>query len=724
MKKLFFLLFILFSFHGRAQLNKDSLYSVWKDEKQTDSVRLMAMWFLCYDCFLFNNPDTSYKLAQQMYDFAKKTGQLKFQGHALGTQGAACYYLGKHDLSIECHKRSLQISTKLGNKGAQASALNNIANVFRDQGKAADALIYFRKSLKLNEQLNNKLGISTVMGNIGAVYSDQNDFKNARIWYERAYALKKELKDPLGISLSLASIGNCYADEKMYDSAMVCQKKALAIRKTINNKDGMAYCYHSIGEILEHQGILDSALIYYHRSLALFDELKSNPGITDICHALCNAYRVQGQYKKAIPYGKRALKIARESGLVESIRNACGALFRCYKLTGQYNNALDMYEFYILMRDSILRTENQQALIQQQFQYEYDKKSISDSLDYVQQQKVKEIAHTSELKHEQNQRYILYGGMAFLFLLGALVFRSYRLKRKDNLLIAAQKKEVERQKELVEEKNHEILDSINYAKRIQDAILPPDEFIKSCLPDSFILYKPKDIVAGDFYWLESVESDNDKQPVSHIIFAAADCTGHGVPGAMVSVVCHNALNRSVREFGLTDPGKILDKTRALVVEQFGKTHGEVKDGMDISLCSIKFRNKVEKVSEIPNPPSEMSLQWAGANNPLWILRNGQLIEFSPDKQPIGYSDTVRPFTTHSVSLLTGDIIYIFTDGYQDQFGGPKGKKFKASDLKELLLSIRNKSMNVQKSVLDETLTEWKDELEQVDDICIIGVRLS
>ena len=262
-----------------------------------------------------------------------------------------------------------------------------------------------------------------------------------------------------------------------------------------------------------------------------------------------------------------------------------------------------------------------------------------------------------------------------------------------------EKKAVELQKEIVEEKNTEILDSITYAKRIQSAILPPAKLVKEYLADSFILYKPKDIVAGDFYWMEQKEGKT--------LFAAADCTGHGVPGALVSVICNNGLNRSVREYGLIKPGEILDKTREIVIGEFEKSDEEVRDGMDIALCSIDG-NKVE---------------YAGANNPLWLIRNGELIELKGDKQPIGKYDAVTPFTTYELELEKEDTIYIFSDGYSDQFGGEKGKKLKSSNFKKLLISIQNKSMEEQKNFLDNSFESWRGDLEQLDDVCVIGVRI-
>jgi len=251
----------------------------------------------------------------------------------------------------------------------------------------------------------------------------------------------------------------------------------------------------------------------------------------------------------------------------------------------------------------------------------------------------------------------------------------------------------------LKEKHQEITDSISYAKRIQTAILPSRKLVKEYLKDSFIIYKPKDVVAGDFYWMENNEN--------HLLFAVADCTGHGVPGAMVSVVCNNALNRAVREYGLSLPGEILDKTREIVIQEFEKSEEQVKDGMDIALCSL----------------SGTKLAYAGAHNPLWIIRNGALMETKANKQPIGKFDKIDPYHTHHFDLEKGDTIYLFSDGLVDQFGGTDGKKLKAKHFKELLLSIQDKPMEEQSTFIENAFDQWKGKLEQVDDVCVIGVRI-
>jgi len=292
-----------------------------------------------------------------------------------------------------------------------------------------------------------------------------------------------------------------------------------------------------------------------------------------------------------------------------------------------------------------------------------------------------------------------------MVVIGIIIFWNRSLQKQIAKRIEAEEKlqaslkEIHHQKLIVEEKSQEITDSIEYAKTIQSAILPSSKVIDEFLKDSFVLYKPKDIVAGDFYWMEA--------KADRILFAVADCTGHGVPGAMISVVCNNALNRSVREYNLSDPGQILDKARDIVIQEFEKSETEVRDGMDIAICSL----------------IEDKLEYAGAHNPLWIIRNGILIETKANKQPIGKFENLQPYKTHSFQLEKGDTIYIFSDGYSDQFGGIRGKKYKTTNFKNFLLSIQENSMEKQFSLLDAEFEKWRGSMEQIDDVCVIGLRI-
>jgi serine phosphatase RsbU (regulator of sigma subunit)/ligand-binding sensor domain-containing protein len=308
-----------------------------------------------------------------------------------------------------------------------------------------------------------------------------------------------------------------------------------------------------------------------------------------------------------------------------------------------------------------------------------------------------------------------YAGYVLVLMLlvyGTIVFSTRRVKRQKEHLegvvrertaeVVAQKEEIEMQKELVEEKNKDIMDSIKYAKRIQNAILPHDDIMRRSFRDALVLFKPKDIVSGDFYWM--------KQKGNKSLFAAVDCTGHGVPGAFVSIIGNNGLNRAVNEYGLNEPAAILDRLTQVVEEAFAQEGGsDVKDGMDIALCALDR--------------DSLTLEYAGANNPLYIIRNGELTEIKADKQPIGQFDGRKPFTNHVIPVQKDDFIVVFSDGYADQFGGPEGKKFKYSTLKKLLVDLSGKPMTDIRRELLATFDDWKGDHEQIDDVCIFGVRV-
>jgi serine phosphatase RsbU (regulator of sigma subunit) len=324
----------------------------------------------------------------------------------------------------------------------------------------------------------------------------------------------------------------------------------------------------------------------------------------------------------------------------------------------------------------------------------------------------------SQLPEFISKQYYIYAQLIMF----TVIFFVVQYFRKEN---EEYESELEEKNKMIQEKNHEIIDSITYAKRLQQAIMPPEKEIYDNVPESFILYKPKDIVAGDFYFAD--------HKGDYFFIAAADCTGHGVPGAMVSMICSNALKRAVEELGLTKPGEILDKVTEFVIDTFKKSDFEIKDGMDISLAVINIKTH--------------QLAWAGANNPLWyipaeekagspnertsvaaqILPNLEkfegLKEIIANKQPVGKSDKCTRFTTHILNLTKGSMLYLFTDGFADQFGGPKGKKFMYRQLAELIYSIRNLSMKEQREKLERAFMSWKGEQEQIDDVCIIGLKI-
>jgi len=614
---------------------------------------------------------------------------------------------GFYPKAIENFSNSLKINEELGNKEDIANTLNNIGIIYKNQGNQAKAIDYYSRSLKIREEIDDKKGIATSLNNIGLIYHEQEDYEKALEYYNRCLQLNEKIEDKQGIATSLNNIGLIYHDQKNYDKALDYYSRCLKLKEEIGDKKSIATSLNNIGTFYNDQGNYEKSIEYQTKSLKIREEIGDKKGIATSLNTIGLIYKNQGKFTKAINYGERSLSIAREIGAPNEAAEAANALFKVYKEVNQNKKALEMYELYITLKDSIDSEKNRKEVIRQEYKYQYEKQAVADSIKNEELQKVKDAqlaAQRAENKQQKMKSYFLYVGLFFTLFFGAFIFNRFRITKRQKGIIESQKKQVDMAFNKLDEKNQEILASINYAKRIQSAILPSDKLINEYLPDSFVLYKPKDIVAGDFYWLEYSNGT--------ILFAAADCTGHGVPGAMVSVVCNNGLNRSVREYNLTNPGEILDKTREIVIHEFEKSegensYGEVRDGMDIALCSLNGDK----------------LYYAGAYNPLWIIRKGILLEAKADKQPIGKFDKQIPFTTHCFDLEKGDTIYLFSDGYADQFGGPKGKKFKTKAFLDLILSIQNEPMPNQKLLLNEAYENWRGNLEQIDDVCVIGVKI-
>jgi serine phosphatase RsbU (regulator of sigma subunit)/Tfp pilus assembly protein PilF len=618
---------------------------------------------------------------------------------------------GKNDKALVYYSKSLRIKEKLGADLARIHTLIQIGTVFKDQGDFGEAITNYTQALKISEKLNNENGVANSLNSIGNVYLDQKDYNKALDYYTRSLNIKKKLKNINGLDNALNNIGLVHEYMGDYEKALDFYQESIILMVQNNNKIGHSMVLNNIGNIYLNQNNYKKALEYQTKSLQLKEELGDKKGIATSYLNIAAIYNQQGIFSKALEYNSKALALAKESKAIKVIEGSARELWELYKDLGRYEESMTMYELYISTRDSIESEENQKAVIRQEYKYEYEKQAAEDSIKTAEADKVKDAQllaekaenkrHELEAKQQKEQKMYLYGGLALALLFGGFIFNRFRVTSKQKNIIEEQKIKVDEAFDELEEKNTEILDSINYAKRIQSAILPPTKLVKEYLKQSFILYKPKDIVAGDFYWLEPTENG--------ILFAAADCTGHGVPGAMVSVVCNNGLNRSVREYGLTEPGDILGKTREIVISEFEKSEEDVKDGMDIALVSLQGS----------------TLKYAGAHNPLWIIRKGdsEIQEIKANKQPIGKYDDPKPYTTHTIELNGGDSFYIFSDGYADQFGGERAKKFKTANFKRLLLSIQNESMERQKELIDDAFEAWKGQLEQLDDVCVIGLRI-
>ncbi|OFY96316.1 MAG: hypothetical protein A3K10_16365 [Bacteroidetes bacterium RIFCSPLOWO2_12_FULL_31_6] len=728
-----------------------------------DTIKIAAINYIVEECY---NEKVWPKYNDYLYQFLikkikKDNSSIKDDNIkywlSISIHNKAYYFDEQGDFknALKYYNLSLKVREHFGSEVEIGEALNYLGYFHKKHGNILEAVEYYHKSLKIREKIGDKEGEATNLNNLGVIFMTQDNISLSLEYFKKSLKIRQEIGFKFGVAESFNNIGylyHFYGDpncKKNKDTCLLEGKikaldyyhKSLVIREEINNKKEIAMSLNNIGAIYEAIGDplcklspkkckeigLQKAMEYYTKSLKLREESNDKIGVGISYNNMGGVYLKLGDREKAKFYITKALSIYQKMGSPVNIGNSSNLLAEIYEQENKGMEALKMYRLHIRMRDSLNNESTQKASIEQKTKYEYEKQKALD--DVVNEKK---LAIEKEAKAKQKViTYATAGGLGLVAIFLIFVFNRLQVTRKQKTVIEQQKTVVEKAHHELEEKNKEITDSIQYAKRIQNAILPPTKLVKEYLPQSFILYKPKDIVAGDFYWMEH---KNGK-----ILFAAADCTGHGVPGAMVSVVCNNGLNRSVREHGLTEPGQILDKTREIVIQEFEKSDEEVKDGMDISLCGLDLNNN--------------KLTWSGANNPLWIIRssrhsgldpesvdkiphqvrnddaqyrndgNFELIEYKADKQPIGKYTEAKPFTTHEIQLQKDDSIYIFTDGYQDQFGGEKGKKFKAAKLRELLLSIQHEPMEKQREIIDQSFETWKGSLEQVDDVCIIGVRV-
>ena len=663
MRFLKYILILFLSLSNYAQ-NLDSLWKVYNDKKQADTNRLKAIQAIAWS-YKSNKPDTFIFLAEQELRFVSK---------------------------LPLSERKLWT----------ASVFNDIGVVFIEKSNFPKALEFLLKALQLQEEIANKKGIGNCYSNIGRVYESQYNYPTALENYLKALKIRESINDEKGIGDCYGNIGNIYFYQNDYSKALDYYFQSLKTKENLGDKMGQAVCYGNIGNIYERQEKYIEALDFFLKSLKAAKEIGYKQALGLGYNNISVLYNNLVNFKLAILYGDSALQVCKEIKDIDDERLTYENLADIYAKNGRYKEAYDYHVKFKGLTDSIFNADNSKQLGDLKTQFEVEKKEA----ELKAKAEAQEAINAEEKKRQQFIIYAVVGVLLIVTFFSGLLYKRFILTNKQKEIIELKSKETEEQKYLVEEKQKEIIDSITYAKRLQRAILPADAEIKKYLPDSFIYYKPKDIVAGDFYWMEHLDDLT--------FIAAADSTGHGVPGAMVSVVCSNALNRAVKEFGLRDTGKILDKTRELVLETFEKSGEEIKDGMDISLLSISRQKNGVKTT----------IQWSGANNALWYISGKELTEIKADKQPIGKTDKPVPFTTHNLELTkTGGVFYLMTDGYPDQFGGTKGKKFKYKQLKEKLLANGAKILEEQKNILTLLFEEWKGNLEQVDDVTIIGIRI-
>jgi serine phosphatase RsbU (regulator of sigma subunit) len=525
-------------------------------------------------------------------------------------------------------------------------------------------------------------------------------------------------------------------NEEDFEKSLKYHEKALEIHKEIENKQGIAICYGNMAEIYRNLGNLDKAIEFSQYSITLYQDMGYKEGLAAAYINIANlnnklAYELEiadprrsSHLNRSLENGKKALDLAAEMNSYSMENASAEALMYAYSYMGNYEKALEFAELFIATKDSMYRDEKTNALLEIETRYETEKKQQQ-----IELQESQLLAKDATIKQQKTLRNAFVAGFCAVVIIVLVIIQAYLQKRKANKMIMeqneviseaneelqqlneevnAQKEEIEAQRDHVFNQNKEITDSINYAQRIQSAMLPPESYINELLNENFILYRPRDIVSGDFYWIKQVNQ--------YIVLVAADCTGHGVPGAFMSMLGISFLTEIVQRREITQANQVLNELRKQIKHSL-RQHGgrdEAKDGIDMALCVLDLKNSL--------------MQYAGANNSLYLIRDidgkADLKELKADRMPLGYyqgKDSI--FTNHDIKLEPGDTFYVFSDGFVDQKGGKDSKRFMSKKFKSLLLEIQDLPMPAQKEKLDNTLTDWMGKNMQTDDVLVIGVRV-
>jgi len=669
--------------------------------------------------------------------------------------GVIYYFQGNYIKSIEHYQKSLEIKEELGDRIGTSDNLNNIGLVFLEQGIYDKTMEYYLKSLKIREELGDKKRLSSSYGNIGLVNWKQGNHDKAMEYYEKALIIKEKLGDKNGISQCYNNIGIIHKEQGNYDKAVEYYLKTIKILEELGDKFGMARCFNNIGFVLTDQGNssantkirkdrYDKAIEFYLKSLKIEEELNDKNGIALVYESIASlqiiladsassgASMQMAHLNSALQYGNKSYKMALEIEAIPLQLNAAVVLQKVYTKMGMYKDAIKYAEIVIASKGIMFNEEKTKSLTEMQTKYETEKKQQ----EIEKQQLVIEKQEINN-RRQRNQRNFFIVGSFLLASLVLVVFSGYQQKKRSNTIIsdknvqleqaneeiAAQRDMVTEQRDHIEKIHIELTSSIRYASYIQGAVLPSSEQMADLLGDHFVLFKPKDIVSGDFYWATKVKQ--------WLVFCVADCTGHGVPGAFMSMLGISYLNDIVHKEQITTASEVLNRLRESVIaalKQKGESGGQ-KDGMDMGLCVINTET--------------YQMQFAGSYNPCWIVKNlnypderliehnfndgstvnCSIIQLKPDKMPIAIHKHMEPYTNQLVKLFPGDQIYLLSDGFEDQFGGPDGKKFMVKNLREFIVANSYLPMEEQCELLDTTLEGWKGSMEQVDDITIMGIKV-
>jgi serine phosphatase RsbU (regulator of sigma subunit)/uncharacterized protein HemY len=679
-----------------------------------DTLKIITSAISACDLLQTVNPSEAIVFAEEALKLASKISDKNLVGKANMALGAAYYSQSNYVKALKACEQAAEIFRETGNKPDLGVVLNTMGVIYKNWGDYQKAIDYYQQNLNIQESIGDTIKIGQAYANIGNVYFYVGiDLDKALYNYDKSANFFRSKKQFTAVSQQLNSMGLVYKEKKDYGEALSYFKRALKGFKDDNYKPGIASAQVGIGNVYLEGGDYTSALLYCKEALRLNQETGNIKEVGSNLRDLGRIYFKWGKYNEALQYFNQSLKLNKEQGYKKEVYEVYLNIAEVYEKQGLYKTALDNFKNYNALKDSTISEGYINQISELATKYDTDRKERELVIQKSELDKKNAEAAQSKAELEKKdlenrrQRLLIYSfilGLLIVFVFSIILYRQFREKKRANILLEEQNIEIKHQRDQIFVQKQEITDSIHYARRIQTAILPPDRILEKNLAEHFILYRPRDIVSGDYYWM--TETGNKT------IVLAADCTGHGVPGAFMSMLGVSFLNEIVIKQGVTKPSDILNELRNAIVGSLHQTgkEGENQDGMDIALLCIDH--------------VAMKAEYAGAYNPMYLIRNKELVEYDADRMPIGiHIKGSTEFTNNVLDIQKGDSIYIFSDGYIDQFGGEKSKKFMAKRLKELLLEINSEPMEKQSKTLNTAIEKWMGRIEQIDDILVIGLKI-
>lgn len=578
------------------------------------------------------------------YNSSLEVSYIKGKAESLRIQANAFYVLSKYDQSFQKAIEALELFRELKDRSGEAAIITMLGINSYSLGDYENSLKYHILSWQIQEGINDIPGIIVSLTNIGTIYCIKKDFHHAIQHFEKGLELARSIGGrPADEAILLINLGSIHSRNKEHEKALEFYFESLNRYNYLNNTGVLL----SISESFFNIGDLMNAEKYYLLGLKKAISLESNFGEAKALLGLGKVAHKRGKHKLAIQYLEGSISKAEFTSEENILAEAYLSLSEVWASNKDYEKALSYHKLFC-------------------------------------KEKEREFSREADIKTQS-----------------LLVLHQVETLKKESESQRAVNDELKKLNEEVEKTNRSIVESINYAKHIQDSILPHAGSFKQYFSESFVFQRPKDIISGDFFWMYEKEND--------ILVAAVDCTGHGVSGALMSVVANSVLNQVAVNQWMPNPSFILNETNHFM-ERTLKAHDDsgLRDSMDIAMCSIN-KTKTE-------------LLFAGAHNPLYHISSGIITEYKGDSISIGNSASAK-FTNHRIKLKKGDCIYIFTDGFADQKGGPLRKKFYYEPFKNLLLKIYTESMEKQKWLLRETINEWMGNEKQIDDMLVIGIKI-